>query len=91
MKRNNSTAGLKVDEMEGTKKDVDTMCIQCENSPSSLESKPVEFTVSLTGDFSDVSSAVQFYYYKRSHVSAIKPHNGPKDGGTTIHVWGENF
>jgi hypothetical protein len=56
-----------------------------------LESKPVEFTVSLTGDFSDVASATQFYYYKRSHVSAIKPHLGPKDGGTTVHVWGENF
>lgn len=32
-------------------------CVQCENSPTSLESKPVEFTVSLTGDFTDVASA----------------------------------
>jgi hypothetical protein len=33
------------------------VCVQCENNPSSLESKPVEFTVSLTGDFTDVSGA----------------------------------
>jgi len=51
----------------------------------------VEFTISLTGDFKDVQSAAQFYFYKSSHVKAIKPHQGPKDGDTTVHVWGENF
>ena len=81
----------KTNEKEGALEDTETTCIQCENSPASLESKPVEFTVSLTGDFSDVASATQFYYYKRSRVTAIKPHLGPKDGGTTVHVWGENF
>jgi hypothetical protein len=48
-------------------------CVQCENSPASLESKPVEFTVSLTGDFTDVSGAAQFYYYKKSKVNDISP------------------
>lgn len=66
-------------------------CVQCENSPATQESKPVVFTVSLTGDFSDASSPKEFYYYKPVRVSAIKPHQGPKDGDTTVHVWGENF
>lgn len=66
-------------------------CIQCEFSPPSEESKPVEFTVSLTGDFTDISSAAQFYYYKRCKVNDIQPHQGPKDGGTVVRVTGENF
>jgi hypothetical protein len=48
---------VKKGEKEGDSKKGTTTCIQCENSPPSLESKPVEFTVSLTGDFTDVASA----------------------------------
>jgi hypothetical protein len=55
------------------------------------ESKPVAFTVSLDGDFSDVASSVEYYYYKTATVKAIKPSHGPKDGETTVQVWGENF
>ena len=47
----------KVYEREAKRTERTHTCVQCENSPASLESKPVEFTVSLTGDFSDVSSA----------------------------------
>ena len=66
-------------------------CVQCEFSPASLESKPVEFTVSLTGDFTDIASAAQFYYYKKSKVTDLQPHQGPKDGATVVRVAGENF
>lgn len=54
-------------------------------------SAPVEFTVSLTGDFSDVGSSASYYYYKLTRVMAIKPTHGPKSGGTNVQVWGENF
>ena len=81
----------KVTDREATKKERTATCIQCELSPASLESKPVEFSVSLTGDFTDVTSSANFYYYKASRVTAIKPIHGPKDGGTNIQVWGENF
>jgi len=74
----------KIYEKEGKKANRTAVCLQCENSPASLESKPVEFTVSLAGDFADVSSSAQFYYYKASRVTAIKPRFGPKDGDTTI-------
>ena len=43
-------------EKEATKSERTATCIQCENSPASNESKPVEFAVSLTGDFTDVES-----------------------------------
>ena len=81
----------KVTDREATKKERTSTCIQCELSPASLESKPVEFSVSLTGDFTDVTSSANFYYYKASRVTAIKPIHGPKDGGTNIQVWGDNF
>lgn len=32
-----------------------------------------------------------YIYYKPVKLSAIKPHMGPKDGGSTIQVWGEGF
>lgn len=78
-------------EKEATKKERTATCIQCEGSPVSVESKPVRFAVSLTGDFSDVSSELNFYYYKLPRVKAIKPIHGPKGGGTHVQVWGENF
>ena len=47
----------RVYEREARRSERTATCVQCENSPASLESRPVEFSVSLTGDFSDVSSA----------------------------------
>lgn len=80
-------------EKEGSRATRTSVCIQCENSPSipSTESKTVPFTVSITGDFTDSSSSVNFFYYKPVKISAIKPTHGPKDGGTTVQVWGEGF
>ena len=71
-------------EKEAKKMERTDTCVQCEGSPPSIESKPVEFTISLTGDFSDVGSSATFYYYKNPRVKAIKPIHGPKDGGTNI-------
>lgn len=51
----------------------------------------VPFAVSLSGDFTDVASSAQFYYYRPTSIRAIKPTHGPKDGGTTVQVWGLNF
>ena len=47
--------------------------------------------ISLLGNFSDAPDATEFQYYKPTVVKAIYPHYGPKDGGTVIQVWGENF
>ena len=78
-------------ERESNKKERTATCIACDGAPPSIESRPVEFTVSLTGDFSDVTNSATFYYYKASRVVAIKPIHGPKDGGTHVQVWGDNF
>jgi hypothetical protein len=81
----------KIYEKEGKKKDRTTVCVQCEDSPAVNESKPIAFTLSLDGDFSDVQSSVEYYYYQPQKVWALKPQAGPKDGETTVQVWGENF
>jgi len=86
-----SEVQLKARDKEATKKERTATCISCEGSPASMESKPVEFSVSLTGDFTDVETSSTFYYYKPGVVKAIKPGWGPKDGGTNIQVWGDNF
>lgn len=78
-------------EKEANKKERTDTCVQCEGSPPSIESKPVEFSVSLTGDFSDITSTGTFYYYKSARVKNIKPIHGPKDGDTLVEVWGDNF
>ena len=49
------------------------------------------FTVSLKGDFSDVSNSVPFRYYLPTRIYGIYPRYGPKDGETVVQVWGENF
>lgn len=49
------------------------------------------FTISLDGSFEDVRDQTEYWYYKPVRVTAIKPAMGPKDGGSTIQVWGENF
>jgi len=81
-------------EKEGSRSVRTSVCIQCENSPTiaSKESVTVPFTVSITGDFTDTCSTnLNFFYYKPVKISAIKPSHGPKDGGTTVQVWGEGF
>lgn len=47
--------------------------------------------ISLDGTFEDVRDSTEFWYYKNVKVNAIKPTHGPKDGGTTVQVWGEHF
>lgn len=51
----------------------------------------IAFTVSLTGDFSDVTSSLSYRYYKRTEHFSIYPRYGPKDGDTVVQVWGANF
>ena len=65
--------------------------MQCENSPPSLKSEVVSLTLSLTGNFDDVSSSVPYRYYEPVRVHSIYPRYGPKDGDTVVQVWGENF
>lgn len=69
------------------------LCIQCENSPplAKPENVNVTFTFSLDGFFKDVQDSTWFEYYKPTKIYAIKPQFGPKDGGSTIQVWGEGF
>ena len=43
------------------------------------------------GDFSDSTDSEPYRYYNQTKVHAIKPRYGPKDGGTIVEVWGENF
>ena len=65
--------------------------MQCDNSPASNTPEIISFTVSLTGDFSDVTNSLPFRYYPPSRIYAIYPRYGPKDGDTVVQVWGENF
>ena len=47
--------------------------------------------ITLTGDFTDSTDSEPFRYYNNTRVYAIYPRYGPKDGGTVVQVWGENF
>lgn len=47
--------------------------------------------ISLTGDWTDSADSEPFRYYLNTRVHAIYPRYGPKDGGTVVQVWGENF
>lgn len=51
----------------------------------------VPLMISLTGDFTDSADSEPFRYYNNTRVHAIYPRYGPKDGGTVVQVWGENF
>jgi hypothetical protein len=51
----------------------------------------VTFTISLDGTFRDVYDTTEYWYYKPVEITAIKPHMGPKDGGSTVQIWGRNF
>lgn len=84
-------SGLK--ELEGGKHLRTEMCIQCDNTPpfNAQETTNVTFSISLDGSFEDVKETLEFWYYRNVKLSAIKPTHGPKDGGTTVQVWGEHF
>ena len=47
--------------------------------------------MSVTGDFSDTKNSVSFNYYEDPVVDQITPIYGPKNGGTTVTVYGDNF
>lgn len=47
--------------------------------------------MSIDGTFKDVYDTVEYWYYKPIEIVAIKPHMGPKDGGTTVQVYGKGF
>lgn len=78
-------------EREGKREDRVQLCIQCENTPAVKEGHNVTFKVSLDGTFEDVQDSAIFYYFAIPEIHAIKPHHGPKDGGTTVEVWGKGF
>jgi hypothetical protein len=80
----------KIGEKEPRGSELNETCIACEYSPPH-KADYVPFTVSLLGDFSDVQNSVPFRYYKDPIVYSIKPRYGPKDGGTMVEVYGENF
>lgn len=65
-------------------------CVQCEVSPSH-EPEIVPFSVSLIGDFTDIKNSVPFRYYLEPKITWIYPRYGPKNGGTFVEVFGENF
>lgn len=60
------------------------MCLQCDNSPPNSKAETVSFSVSLTGDFSDVGNTVPFRYYSPPKIFSIYPRYGPKDGETVV-------
>ncbi len=51
----------------------------------------MKFKVSVTGDFSDSMNHAEFTYYQPVQIERIQPRYGPKDGGTVVQVWGNNF
>lgn len=58
---------------------------------SKPETINVTFALSMDGTFRDVGDTLEYWYYKPVELSTIKPHMGPKDGGTTVQVWGKGF
>ena len=80
----------KVGEREPTQEERTEICIQCENSKPHNEDI-VPFTVSLLGDFTDTLNSVPFRFYINPSITWIYPRYGPKDGGTLVEVYGENF
>ena len=85
------TGKRSIDEKEARHKDKNFTCIQCENSPSVTNATIVSFTVTLTGDYSDIENSHSYRYYPPSRIHAIYPRYGPKDGDTIVQIWGENY
>lgn len=81
----------KVWEMEPPTSAKTLTCIQCEMAPPGFKSEIIPFTVSLTGDFSDISNSLSYRYYTDVVINQIYPRYGEKDGGTKVEVWGEHF
>jgi len=79
------------DEPEPTTAEKTAHCIECDPSPESPVSDMVPFSVSITGDFTDVENSAEFQYYPPPKVNYIVPIYGPKNGGTVVTVYGENF
>jgi hypothetical protein len=66
-------------------------CLKCDPNPGFGREDTVSFSVSLTGDFSDTGNSLAFHYYVDPIVNLIEPIYGPKNGGTTVTVYGANF
>ena len=45
----------------------------------------------MNGKFNDTINCIKYTYYPPTKVIAFNPRYGPKDGETTVKVWGENF
>jgi hypothetical protein len=78
-------------EAEPTSAEKTEHCIECHFSPSVTESDLVPFTVTIKGDFSDVINSLEFEYYDAPAIDYIVPMYGPRNGGTTVTVYGKNF
>ena len=51
----------------------------------------IQFSISLRGDFLDTSNSLPYQYYMQPIITDIRPKQGPKDGNTTVEVFGEGF
>lgn len=66
-------------------------CLQCDPGPAWDHEDMVPFMVSLSGDFRDAENSLEFQYYKPPKIHWITPIYGPRNGGTIVTVYGENF
>lgn len=81
-------------EFEGDHSKRTETCIECEASPpypDQTVNANVTFTITLDGSWKDVNDSDIFTYHKPMEIHSIKPVGGPKDGGSIVQVWGENF
>lgn len=62
------------------------ICIECDESPASDVAEKIPLTVSLTGDFSDVSNSVPFMYYLDPEITYAHPNHGFKTGSTRVQI-----
>ena len=78
-------------EPEPTSAEKTENCIECHFSPVVSESDLVPFTVTVKGDFSDVVNSLEFEYFLPPAIDYIVPMYGPRNGGTTVTIYGRNF
>ena len=81
----------RINEEEAPTSEKTATCLQCEHSPPGDHVEKVPFTVSLTGDFSDIENSVPYEFYDDPTLTAINPRYGVKDGNTRVDIWGPNF
>jgi hypothetical protein len=79
-----------VGEKETSPSERNETCVQCENSPAHT-ADIIPFTLSILGDFTDTKNSMPYRYYVEPKITWIYPRYGPKDGGTFVEVFGENF